>query len=69
MEARVMRSEAKKKSQDRWDALNTKRYGLKLNKHTDGDIIDFLDSTGNIMGTIRKAMRMYIENEKNGEDE
>lgn len=69
MEVIGMRSEARKKSQARFDALNTRHFGLKLNKRTDGDIINFLESSGNIMGTIRKAMRMYIENEKNGEDE
>ena len=68
MEASIMRSEAKKKSQDRWDALNTKRYGLKLNKHTDGDIIDFLDSTGNIMGTIRTALRLYMKMMEEGDE-
>ena len=69
MEARTMTSEAKKKSKAKFDKLNTRFYGIKLNRRTDAEIIQYLDESGNIMGTIRKAMRMYIENEKNVEDE
>lgn len=64
MEARTMTSEAKKKSKAKFDKLNTRFYGIKLNRRTDAEIIQYLDESGNIMGTIRKAMRMYIENEK-----
>lgn len=67
MEARTMTSEAKKKSKAKFDKLNTRFYGIKLNRRTDAEIIQYLDESGNIMGTIRKAMRMYIESEKKGE--
>ena len=69
MEARTMTSEAKKKSKAKFDKLNTRFYGIKLNRRTNAEIIQYLDESGNIMGTIRKAMRMYIESEKKGEDE
>lgn len=69
MEVITMTSEAKKKSKAKFDKLNTRHYGIKLNRRTDAEIIQYLDESGNIMGTIRKAMQMYIESEKKGEDE
>lgn len=38
-----MVSEAKKKSQARWDKDNAIRFCIKLNKRTDADIIKFLE--------------------------
>lgn len=68
MEVIGMRSEARKKSQARFDALNTRHFGLKLNKRTDGDIINFLESSGNIMGTIRTALRLYMKMIEEGDE-
>ena len=46
-------SEAKK----RWDAENTVHIRLKLNKHTDADIIQKLDSVDNKQGYIKQLIR------------
>lgn len=57
-----MRSEARKKSQARFDAQNTKRYTLKLNKRTNAELIELLDSAESQQGIIKQALREYIEN-------
>lgn len=57
-----MRSEARKKSQARFDAQNTKRYTLKLNKRTNAELIELLDSVESQQGLIKQALREYIEN-------
>lgn len=59
-----MTSEAKKKSKARFDKLNTRHFSIKLNKRTDTEIIEFLDNSGNIMGTIRRALRLLMETER-----
>ena len=46
-------SEAKK----RWDAENTVQIKLKLNKNTDADIIEKLDSIDNKQGYIKQLIR------------
>lgn len=60
-----MTTEAKKKSKARFDSLNTRRYGIKLNKRTDAELIALLDDSGNAQGTIRKALRLYIKSLNN----
>ena len=46
-------SEAKKK----WDSENTVVVTMKLNKNTDADIIQKLDSVGNKQGYIKQLIR------------
>ena len=46
-------SEAKKK----WDLENTVVVTMKLNKNTDADIIQKLDSVGNKQGYIKRLIR------------
>lgn len=43
--------------QERYDKENTVRVQLKLVKSTDKDIIDYLESTGNKQGTIKRLIR------------
>ena len=59
-----MTSEAKKKSKARFDALNTVKYTIKLNKRTDTALIELLGSVESKQGLIRQALREYIENHK-----
>lgn len=59
-----MTTEAKKKSKARFDALNTVKFGIKLNKRTDAEIIALLQSVDSKQGLIRQALREYIENHK-----
>lgn len=48
-------------AQARYDAANVRRYGLKLNKKTDADIIEFLDSSPNVQAVIKAALREEIK--------
>lgn len=45
------------------DKEYTRRFGIKLNSHTDGDIIERLEKQSSIQGYIKKALRAYIANE------
>lgn len=61
-----MVSEAKKRSQARFDAENTVRFNIKLNRRTDAELIELLQSGGSKQGLIRQALREYIQNHKEG---
>lgn len=52
-----MATEAQKKASARYDAKNTKPIYLKLNKNTDADILDHLDSMENKQGYIKELIR------------
>ena len=45
----------------KYDTANTTKVSLKLNKKTDADIIEYLDSVENKQGTIKKLIRDEIE--------
>lgn len=47
--------------QDRYDAANTRFFGLKLNIRTDADILAALDAETNKQAYIKKALRAYAE--------
>lgn len=55
-----MASEAQKKASARWDAANTIQVKLKLNKNTDVDILEKLDSVSNKQGYIKELIRADI---------
>ena len=59
-----MTTEAKKKSKARFDALNCVKFGIKLNKRTDAELIELLQSVESKQGLIRQALREYIANHK-----
>ena len=44
----------------KYDEANTLQVKLKLNYNTDADIIEFLNSSGNKQGTIKKLIRDEI---------
>lgn len=59
-----MASEALKRARAKYDAANTRKITLKLNKGTDADILEYLDSIpvppgkqGYIKALIRKDMK------------
>lgn len=54
-----MTTEAQKKASAKYDAKNTVQIKLKLNKTTDADIIQILDSCGNKQGFIKDLIRIY----------
>lgn len=45
----------------RYDDANTVQVKMKLNRKTDADIIEYLESTGNKQGAIKEAIRAQIE--------
>lgn len=55
-----MTTEAQKRAQKRYDEANRERWrmvNLKLNKDTDADIIEKLESEGSMNGYIKKLIR------------
>lgn len=59
-----------KEANDRYTKKTYTPMTLPLNKNTDADIIAFLDSVDNKRGTIKTAIREYMENHaKKAEDE
>lgn len=50
--------------QQKYDAKNTKRYGLKLNMKTDAEIIERLDKADSTQGYIRELIRRDMEMDK-----
>ena len=44
----------------RWQQANTKQVNLRFNRNRDGDIIDYLESTGSPPQTIRRLIRDEI---------
>lgn len=57
-----MVTEAQKRAVARYDKENTKKILLKLNRVTDADILDQLQSVGNKQGYIKKLIRQDINN-------
>lgn len=57
-------TEAQKKATAKYDKNNTRIYSLKLNTNTDKEIIEVLDSTGNVQGFIKGLIREYIQDTK-----
>lgn len=51
-------------SQNKYDANNTRKFGLKLNKKTDKEIIEKLESVDSIQGYIKSLIRADIEKDK-----
>lgn len=54
-------TEAQKRATLKYDAKNTIQFHLKLNNGTDAALIEFLQSSGNIQGTIKAAMEEYMK--------
>ena len=52
-----MATEAQIRAQKKYDAANTKQFHMKLNRNTDRDIIDRLNSVPNMQGYIKKLIR------------
>lgn len=59
-----MASQAQIFASMKYDAANTKRIGLKLNKKTDKDILSKLESVDNKQGYIKSLIRKDLYKEK-----
>lgn len=46
---------------DQWQKEHIKRVVVKLNKESDKDILDYLDSLPNVQGYIKSLIRKDIE--------
>lgn len=57
-----MATKAQIKATAKYDKLNTKQVILKLNKTTDKDIIERLESVDSKMGYIKALIRQDINN-------
>lgn len=53
-------SEAQLRAGEKYDRENTIRMSLKFNKHTDADILNALERSGNKQGLIKAALREFI---------
>lgn len=56
-------SEAQLRAQDKYDRANTVKVMLKLNKKTDADILEKLDTVDNKQGYIKGLIRDDIGRE------
>lgn len=56
-----MTTEAQKRAVARYDAANTRRIYIKLNKRTDAEILQHLDSQDNIQGYIKELIRQDMK--------
>lgn len=54
-----MVSEAQKRAQERYDAENTVRVTVKLNRNTDAELIEMLENAPSKQGLIREALRAW----------
>lgn len=52
-----MATEAQIKAQKRYDAKNTRQLHLKLNRRTDWDVLEKLDSVPSKQGYIKELIR------------
>ncbi|WP_300077834.1 hypothetical protein [uncultured Thomasclavelia sp.] len=59
-----MVSEAKKRANMKSDKKNAKYVTLKLNKNTDKDILEYLDTLDNKNGYLKNLIRQDIKNKK-----
>ena len=59
-----MVSEAKKRANIKSDKKNAKYVTLKLNKNTDKDILEYLDTLDNKNGYLKNLIRQDIKNKK-----
>lgn len=56
-----MASEAQKRATAKYDKENVIRINLKLNKNTDADILERLETVGNRNGYIKELIRANIK--------
>lgn len=49
-----------KTPQARYDANNSLQMSLKINRNTESDIIEWLESQPNRQGAIKQAVRFYL---------
>lgn len=58
-----MATEAQIKAQKKYDAENTRQVHLKLNRGTDGDVLEKLDNVPSKQGYIKRLIREDLAKE------
>lgn len=53
-------TEAQKRAREKYEKANTVQLHFKLNRNTDADILEKLDSVGNKQGYIKSLIRKDI---------
>lgn len=56
-----MATEAQIKAQRKYETENTRQFLLKLNRRTDEDVLEKLDSVPNKQGYIKELIRADLE--------
>lgn len=56
-----MATEAQIRAQRKYDAENTRQVHLKLNRRTDGDVLEKLDSVPSKQGYIKRLIRADLK--------
>ena len=54
--------------QNKYDQNNTTQVKLKLNKKTDADLLEWIETLDNKQGTIKEILRGHIRSEKAFDD-
>ena len=54
-------SKAALKARKKYDKKNTRRICVKLNKKTDKDILNFIEEQNSMQGTVKTALRKFME--------
>ena len=57
----VRQSQAQLKAKEKYNKTKTTTYCLRLNKNTDKDIIEVLNSVGSKTGYIKELIRLDIQ--------
>lgn len=57
-------SDAKRRTNMAYDKENTKLVGMKLNRKTDADILEYLNSKENVQGYLKNLIRNEIKREE-----
>lgn len=52
-----MSTEAQKRASRKYAAANTVQKSLQFNRNTDADIIEYLETVGNMSGLIKELLR------------
>lgn len=56
-----MTTENQKKAVARYDKANTRQFKLKLNRNTDKDIIEYLETLDNVQGYLKTLIRQDMK--------
>lgn len=54
-------TQAQRRAQARYDKRNTRQINLKLNFHTDADVLEKLESVDSMQGYIKRLIREDVE--------